>query len=126
MGAIKISPQIVRPSLNSALLDSGHSELIMFYQLANAGIPEVVLTEYAARVCYNSASKLGTAPNFVQNVLQHGHLSVAEHASLAIMTHRFERGKGLTDFNRYFTKSGEYGCGNIRSWLELMGQVDYS
>lgn len=46
--------------------------------------PEVfdsdAIVEYAARVCYNSDDRIFEKPTFVQDVIQRGHLDVAEHA----------------------------------------------
>ena len=117
---------VTRIALNNALVNQ-NMELATFYQQANAGIAEVVLTEFAARLCYKRNEKMGTAPNFVQNVLQHGHLSVAEHASIFLNSSRF----GLSAFrfhnvNRFFTKHNTMVAGNIRSWLELLSVHGYS
>lgn len=118
---------VTRIAINSALVNQG-MELATFYQQANTGIAEVVLTEFAARVCYNSTGKMGSAPNFVQNVLQHGHLSVAEHASISLYAKKF--GVYATRFdlvNRFFTRhSSRMVAGNIRSWLEFLAVNEYS
>lgn len=110
-----------RPSLNSYLIESGHKELPIFYQYAQEVGTEMAMTEYAARLCYNSFAKIGSAPNFVQNVLGHGHLSVAEHASLAV---NFS-GTHMNKMNKYFVKAGTLICGNLHTWIEHLAVVSY-
>jgi len=75
---------MIRIIPNSWLKDSGSDELVALHYFFNKTIPERALIEFAARVCYNSTARLGTAPNFVENVLEKGHLSVAEHPAFFI------------------------------------------
>lgn len=118
------TPTYSRISLNNAI-SKENVELAAFYAFARRTVPEVALTEFAARVCYNSTAKLGTSPNFVSGVLSHGHLSVAEHASLAVKNNHIYSGD-IQKINRFFTRGPVYTAGNMRSWLEFLAKVDYA
>ena len=49
----------------------------------NKTVPERALIEFAARVCcYNSTGRLGTAPNFVENVLNKGHFECSRTSGI--------------------------------------------
>ncbi len=117
------TPEYSRISVNTAIA-TANVELAAFYALSKKVGPEVALTEFAARVCYNSTGKLGTSPNFVRGVLGHGHLSVAEHASLAIKRTMLTSDVRLV--NRFFTKNRVYVAGNMRSWIEFLATADYA
>jgi len=73
-----------------------------------------------------------SGPNFVEKVLQSGHFSTAEHASLMLPAGVFhtERGqffeKGMRDANRFFDFPPRYVAGNMRSWLEYMAVSKYN
>ena len=75
---------MIRLISNQWLRDSENDELVALHHFFNKTVPERALIEFAARVCYNSTGRLGTAPNFVENVLNKGHLSVAEHPAFFI------------------------------------------
>lgn len=127
---MQLSPttqKLIRAVPNIALKAAGNTDVQLFLEhTANTGI-ERVLTEFSARVCYNSVKKMGSAPNFVNKVLQSGHLSTAEHASL-MMPVGAVTGKGkeafsarkLFEVNRYFDFPFKFVAGNMRSWFELM------
>lgn len=132
-----------RYTLNLALKDCGNKELESFFNYAKDNGVERSLIEFAARVCYNSTARLGTAPNFIRNVLDGGHLSVSEHPSVGFhlgdlfkigsedgnstgnpavtspqnIRSRFQK---LTAYNRFFVRKNNYAIANIRSWIELL------
>ena len=120
-----------RPVVNSALKDSGIPELVLFNQFAYSNGIEMALTEFAARTCYNSVMKLGSSPTFVEKVLGHGHLSVAEHASIAVARRELlgdswlAGGYHLINTNRFFELSPVYILGNMRSWIEYLVTMPY-
>jgi len=89
---------VVKPSFNVWLEGSEFD-----YLYKSTAIRDVnnLLIEFAARLCYNSLPRFGSAPKFVPNVLEKGHLSVAEHASFYI-----RKEQRITD------------SGNFRPWLE--------
>jgi thymidylate synthase ThyX len=130
--------QIARNTLNLALRDSASEELSRFFYHADKVGVEKGLIEFAARLCYNSTAKLGTAPNFIYNVLKSGHLSVTEHPAVALhfkeMLKESEyKGKHLTSYNtvftnltfrnRYIEMYNAYLFGNLRSWIEIINQT---
>ena len=83
------------------------------------------LCEYAARVCYRSTDRMGTAPNFLGKIIDASHLDVIEHVTVAV------RGKGpytapyrVQEFNRHceFTVGMDNNwtlSANLRVWLEF-------
>jgi len=74
--------------------------LPLFHFSKSVGVNRALI-EFSARLCYNSLSRLGSAPAFVKNVLEKGHLSVAEHGSFYV-----RKEQRTTD------------AGNLRPWLE--------
>jgi len=82
--------------------------------------------EYAARVCYNSADKMGKSPNFLQKkIMQTGHHDVIEHGYAAVWVGEEEMG-----FEKYIqAKHVEPGHvlagGNIRAWYDLREKYDW-
>lgn len=47
--------------------------------------------EFAGRLCYNSTSKLGTAPNFIQSCIERGHEDIIEHSSATFLIEGISR-----------------------------------
>lgn len=89
---------------------------------------EEALTEFSARICYNSVKRMGSAPTFVEGILRSGHLSTLEHGSLLIkmpMQHLEERKwfREAVQINRYFDMFGGNLAGNMRSWLEYVSNT---
>lgn len=120
----------VQPALNTYLKNEA------VFQLSQVKGVNPVLIEFSARLCYNTLGRLGTAPQFVKNVLEKGHLSVAEHGSFYIRKEqeRTERGdlkpwlhyKHLFDmftYNRFISLNQNAIFGNIRALSEAMQGV---
>lgn len=89
---------------------------------------EEALTEFSARICYNSVKRMGSAPTFVEGILRSGHLSTLEHGSLIIkmpIQHLEERKwfREAIQINRYFDMFGGNLAGNMRSWLEYVSNT---
>lgn len=89
---------------------------------------EEALTEFSARICYNSVKRMGSAPTFVEGILRSGHLSTLEHGALLIkmpMQHLEERKwfREAIQINRYFDMFGGNLAGNMRSWLEFVSNT---
>lgn len=122
---------IARMTLNRQLATE-NAELASFFHHSVVVGAESGITEFAARVCYNSTPKIGTAPNFVTKVLQSGHLSVAEHSVVAIhggelnLNYQKDRGTARYYFlrrNRYFDFAENFVIGNLRSWVECVAYL---
>lgn len=75
---------IVSNQMNGWLAQSEDVELTNLHLLSQKVGVERALIEFSARLCYNSLPKIGSAPMFVENVLERGHLSVAEHPAFLI------------------------------------------
>lgn len=96
---------MVRTTPNLWLRDSGSDELVALSHYFGVVGVERALIEFSARLCYNSTARLGTAPNFVEKVLEDGHLSVAEHPSFFFKFPTFESSGG---FRRPFIQKFEW------------------
>lgn len=85
------------------------------------------MTEFSARLCYNSVSKMGTSENFIPKVLSSGHLSVAEHASIMLPWSLMGKlgARKIFEWNRYFDFPPGRVAGNLRCWIELMRMGGY-
>lgn len=126
--------KLFRPVVNSALANVANRDVVLFYEACNRMTIEQALTEFSARVCYNSVKKIGTAPSFVSNVLKSGHLSTAEHASIMLPVSIFDgsgerkkvSAKTLYQTNRFFDFPARFVAGNMRSWIEAMAVHDYN
>lgn len=108
------------------------------------------LSEYAARVCYNSEDKMGRSPNFLTKRIEEGHMDVFEHSRVSFMFDMTEDcsfkytissiRSTLNDFLvesggsiRYLETSSSYAfddskkvifiTGHLRSWHELHSKV---
>lgn len=123
----------VGTTLNSWLRDSGSDELVALYHYTANNRIERTLTEFAARLCYNSTSRLGTAPRFVEKVLEDGHLSVAEHVSFFFKMPYIESSQGyrkpfiekpdilfMLDKNRYIEVTEKAIFSNLRALQETL------
>ena len=126
---------MIRLIPNKWLKDSGSDELVALHHFFENTLPERALIEFAARVCYNSTGRLGTAPNFVENVLNKGHLSVAEHPAFFIKapTHVSSGGYRrpfiqkfewltLHELNRFNEFNQKAIFSNLRSLTETFGE----
>lgn len=122
----KMFTRLARMSLNKGISSENPELAAFFTHSVDVGVESSII-EFAARVCYSSTAKLGSAPNFVTNVLKSGHLSVAEHPVVGVHSTefgiRYERNKGQSKYvfmreNRYFDFNGGYILGNMRSWIE--------
>jgi thymidylate synthase (FAD) len=96
---------MVRTTPNLWLRDSGNDELVALSHYFGVVGVERALIEFSARLCYNSTARLGTARNFVEKVLEDGHLSVAEHPSFFFKFPTFESSGG---FRRPFIQKFEW------------------
>ncbi len=122
--------KIFRAVPNLGLRSAANQDVKMFLEFTSSTTIERALTEFAARICYNSVKRLGSAPNFIEGILRSGHLSTAEHASLMLPVRAlggdgFSRTK-LSSVNRFFDFPKGYVAGNLRSWLELMALGEYN
>ncbi len=96
---------MVRTTPNLWLRDSGSDELVALSHYFGVVGVERALIEFSARLCYNSTARLGTSINFVDKVLEDGHLSVAEHPSFFFKFPTFESSGG---FRRPFIQKFEW------------------
>lgn len=122
--------KIFRAVPNIGLRAAKNNDVLAFLEFSSSTSIEKALTEFAARICYNSVKRIGSAPNFVEGILKSGHLSTAEHASLMLPVRSlggeaFSKTK-IFDVNRFFDFPKGYVAGNLRSWLELMTLGDYN
>jgi thymidylate synthase (FAD) len=126
--------KLFRPIPNLASENVANHDVVLFSEACRRMTIEQALTEFAARVCYNSVKKIGTAPNFVANVLKSGHLSTAEHAAVMLPVSIFDS-KGekktiskaaLIHANRFFDFPNRFVAGNMRSWIEAMTVHEYN
>jgi len=135
MATLKNNGYMIRLIPNSWLGDSNNDELVALHHFFKNTLPERALIEFAARVCYNSTGRLGTAPNFVEGVLSKGHLSVAEHPAFFIKapTHISSGGYrrpfiqkfewlALHELNRYNEFNQKAIFSNLRSLTETFGE----
>ena len=93
------------------------------------GTPQENLVEWAARNCYDSQDKMGTAEGFVQKVVGYGHLDVVEHVVVTVSDDGGEHYGDLRQFNRHCETSwdtvnddGYVISGNLSVWLDLFQQ----
>lgn len=130
MAQISASVQkIFRAVPNMGLSSVKNNDVRQFLEFTTATTIERALTEFAARICYNSVKRMGSAPNFIEKLLSSGHLSTAEHASLMLPVNSLGGGFSkikVFEVNRYFDFPKGYVAGNLRSWLELMGRGEYN
>ena len=138
-----------RTSINTQIDKMGRGDLTHLLSYAATVGPERALCEYSARLCYNSIGKMGTSPNFIAKVLGSGHLSVAEHPSVAMpidklitpvlgikptnatplsqkKNARVQEINRLVRYNRFFTQFPGFIAGNLRSWFEVIGEMRYN
>ena len=90
------------------------------------------LIELCGRTCYKSEDKItaDSADKFVQMVVKRGHLSVLEHATLAlsipdrVVSQFFEDYRGLLSHMNLSGETTHEGAtiisGNLRAWMELL------
>lgn len=125
--------KIFRAVPNMALRNAENEDVQAFLEATTRTTIERALTEFSARICYNSVRKMGSSPNFVEKILQSGHLSTAEHASLMFPTafvvrpgNRSDRHNEIFRANRFFDLPKGFVAGNLRSWFEYMAVGQYS
>lgn len=121
--------KLFRAVPNLALRNVANEDVQAFLEATTRTSMERALTEFAARICYNSVRKMGSSPNFVEKILQSGHLSTAEHASLMFANASVLGGKtkeSLFRQNRFFDFPKGFVAGNLRSWLEYMAVSEYT
>lgn len=122
--------KIFRPVPNIGLRGVENQDVKMFLEFSGSTTIERALTEFAARICYNSVKRLGSAPNFIEGILRSGHLSTTEHASMMLPVRALGGGAfsktEILGVNRYFDFPKGYVAGNMRSWLELMSVGKYN
>ena len=56
------------------------------------------LSEYAARICYNSISKMGTNPTFVNKIIERGHTSTLEHWTAMFAVPEYEVRQNMEEY----------------------------
>jgi thymidylate synthase (FAD) len=125
--------KIFRPVPNVGLRLVKNDDVKLFLESTTRQSIERSMTEFSARVCYDSVKKIGSAPNFVEKVLQSGHLSTAEHASLMLPVTALNS-DGVSRFsalkmqkkNRFFDFPNGFIAGNMRCWLEYMADSEYN
>lgn len=135
MAKLSDNGYMIRLIPNQWLKDSSSDELVALHHYFQNTIPERALIEFSARVCYNSTGRLGTAPNFVENVLNKGHLSVAEHPAFFFKFPTFTSSGGnrrpfiqkfewltLHEKNRFNDFNQKAVFSNIRSLTETFGE----
>ncbi len=138
-----------RTSLNVGIDKVGRKDLSHLLSYAATIGPERAISEFAARLCYNSVGRMGSSPNFIAKVLASGHLSVAEHPSVAMpidklitpvldlkptnatplsrkKNARVQEVNRLVRYNRFFTQFPGFVAGNLRSWFEVLGEMRYT
>ena len=80
--------------------------------------------EFGGRVCYNSITKMGTAPEFIANCMRNEHYDVAEHGHAVLFV---AEDKKLLDkarfLNTYEWDKNFYVSGNLRAWHDFL--IDY-
>lgn len=125
--------KLFRAVPNLALRNVANEDVQAFLEATTRTSMERALTEFAARICYNSVRKMGSSPNFVEKILQSGHLSTAEHASFmfpvgAVSNKKSSANTQLELFraNRFFDFPKGFIAGNLRSWLEYMAVSEYT
>lgn len=91
--------RFIKPAINTWLAEQEDFRALYLFS-EKVGVNRALI-EYSARLCYNSIPRMGSAPAFIKNVLEKGHLSVAEHGSFYI-----RKEQRTTD------------AGNLRPWLE--------
>ena len=98
------------------------------------------LAEWAARLCYHSTARMGTAPTFIQQRIREGHEDVVEHATVTFRVRGSSWPLWAKFVNRYVEVMPEQGfageggivktllsknwvvTGNLRVWLDLLRQ----
>lgn len=122
--------KIFRAVPNLGLRSVKNQDVKQFFEFTTETTIERALTEFSARVCYNSVKRLGSAPNFIEGILKSGHLSTAEHASLMLPLRVFNGDVPprleMAKINRFFDFPDRFIAGNLRSWLEVMAAGSYS
>lgn len=77
---------------------------------------DVLLCEFAARVCYRSVAQTGESSGFLRSkVLGHGHVDVAEHARLTMLTQT----PNAVQPHPYKFQDGLLQSATLRVWREL-------
>lgn len=118
--------KLFRAVPNMALRSAANQDVHTFLEATTSTSIERALTEFSARLCYNSVRKMGSSTNFVEKILQSGHLSTAEHASLMVPAGAVGKARlEMTSHNRFFDFPKGFVAGNMRSWLEYMAVSGY-
>lgn len=127
----RLSPtaqKLFRTVPNLGLQEAKNVDVRLFVEHCTKATIEEALTEFAARICYNSVKRIGSAPTFVEGILRSGHLSTLEHGSLLIkmpIQHLEQRSwiRDVVQINRFFDFFGGSLAGNMRSWLEYVSNT---
>jgi flavin-dependent thymidylate synthase len=127
----RLSPtaqKLFRTVPNLGLRDAKNVDVRLFLEHCTNATIEEALTEFSARLCYNSVKRMGSAPTFVEGILRSGHLSTLEHGSLCIKTpkqqlEQREWFKEMIQVNRFFDMFTGSIAGNMRSWLEYVSNT---
>jgi flavin-dependent thymidylate synthase len=127
----RLSPtaqKLFRTVPNLGLSSAKNVDVRLFLEHCTKATIEEALTEFAARVCYNSVKRMGSAPTFVEGILKSGHLSTLEHGSLVIKTPVAQLEKrfwwrDMMQINRFFDIFAGNVAGNMRSWLEYVSNT---
>lgn len=129
--APRLSPtaqKLFRTVPNLGLAEAQNTDVRLFLEQCTRATIEEALTEFSARICYNSVKRIGSAPTFVEGILRSGHLSTLEHGSLLIkmpIQHLEQRSwiRDVIQTNRFFDIFGGSLAGNMRSWLEYVSNT---
>ena len=127
----RLSPtaqRLFRTVPNLGLAEAQNTDVRLFLEQCTRATIEEALTEFSARICYNSVKRMGSAPTFVEGILRSGHLSTLEHGSLLIkmpIQHLEQRSwiRDVIQTNRFFDIFGGSLAGNMRSWLEYVSNT---
>lgn len=104
------------PVLNGYLQTQNVSDTRAIRDVAlERGVPYAV-SEYAARLCYNSVPKMGSAPHFIKGIIKREHFDVLEHTSAILYG---VSSMVYSDYNKFGTLEGMNYIGNMRVWRDI-------
>lgn len=79
--------KIIAPTLNAALYNYKNGAFKNFLNVAVRRGAGAAISEYAARLCYQSVDMMGNSQRFVNKLVDSGHMSVFEHAVYGLETY---------------------------------------
>lgn len=121
---------ISHTQLNPALTPAtafGFSDLGTLFQ--GKGTPAENVIEYAARCCYRSNARMGTALGFIPDCVNRGHEDVIEHGWATFLVGDYDTAQEWANVNRHLVRTSRRDkrtlvSGNLRVWLDL-ALLDY-